>query len=107
MNTGILNVLRNSGDYYFTATRYSVHFQLFRILNELTHHNRIFSRHASRLGQESDKLLVVGRNGHRRAAKDIRRPDQAWIADPPGKRFRVLNIDQLSPFGLLDAELVQ
>ena len=107
MDAGILDVFGDGRNDDFPAGSHGVDFQFLGIFDKLADHYGILARYSRRFGQKSSQFFIVGRNGHRRAAKNVGRANQNRVPDAFRKCLRIIDVDQLSPFRLFDAELVQ
>ena len=107
VNTGKLDVFRDSVFYHFTILRNGVEFDFLGVEHELRYHYREFLRYFLRHLQEFLQFVFVVANVHRCTREYVRRTNQYRITYLSHEFFHVFDAGQFLPSRLVDAELVE
>mmetsp|Transcript_25250 Transcript_25250/g.75010 ORF Transcript_25250/g.75010 Transcript_25250/m.75010 type:complete len:998 (+) Transcript_25250:65-3058(+) len=102
----VLDVLRHGVQQHLAVARHRVHVDLAPVLDELGDDDGVLLGDLRRLRQEAGELALRVGDVHRRAREDVRRPDEARVADARAKRERVLLRGEQLPLWLVDADAV-
>src|SRR5437867_7677230 len=90
-----------------SLTCYSINIDLLCLLIELGDHNGMQRRNFDSFGKEELQLLRVRCNTHRRAAENIRWPQEHRVSDLLSKPHSIFERSSLGPFGLVHIYLVK
>jgi len=80
MDTGILNVLHDTGNKHLFPVAKSVHIHFHGVFNELINKNGMTARYIRDLINECQECLFIKNNTHGASAKNIGRTDQDRIS---------------------------